>query len=269
MTVSINGSGGITYPDGSVNTTRSVSTAGDTMSGSLAINSPSSGSTLTIKSDQSGMLKLIAGNTVNHAYMEIYPRSATPSLRGAYLGFGGAGSTNLEIGNEIGNTIVTGGGYFITPSMPSFYAVGAGYGSQYFGDGVLIGNVVSGTNTGLLNNGGHFSPGSGGGTKRFTAPVAGKYWFSAGCLWYGGSSTATRGVSFVLNGNIYANSYQDSVGPSMSIVNTVIMSLAQGDWVSARVNQQAGTGSGFYDNGAVAGSYGGSPYNWFCGALIG
>jgi hypothetical protein len=35
MTISLNGSGGITYPDGSVNTTRSVSTTGDTMTGTL------------------------------------------------------------------------------------------------------------------------------------------------------------------------------------------------------------------------------------------
>lgn len=37
MTVSINGSGGITYPDGSTNSTRSVSTAGDTINGKLTI----------------------------------------------------------------------------------------------------------------------------------------------------------------------------------------------------------------------------------------
>jgi hypothetical protein len=37
MPLSLSGSGGITYPDGSVNTTRSVSTAGDTMSGQLSI----------------------------------------------------------------------------------------------------------------------------------------------------------------------------------------------------------------------------------------
>lgn len=43
MTVSINGSGGITYPDGSVNTTRSVSTAGDTMSGPLNVPANASG----------------------------------------------------------------------------------------------------------------------------------------------------------------------------------------------------------------------------------
>lgn len=39
MPLSLNGSGGITYPDGSVNTTRSVSTAGDTMTGQLSIGS--------------------------------------------------------------------------------------------------------------------------------------------------------------------------------------------------------------------------------------
>jgi len=38
MTVSINGSGGITYPDGSVNTTRSASTAGDTFTGLVNVN---------------------------------------------------------------------------------------------------------------------------------------------------------------------------------------------------------------------------------------
>lgn len=37
MPLTLNGSGGITYPDGSVNTTRSVSTAGDTMTGALNV----------------------------------------------------------------------------------------------------------------------------------------------------------------------------------------------------------------------------------------
>jgi guanyl-specific ribonuclease Sa len=37
MPLSLNGSGGITYPDGTVNTTRSVSTAGDTMTGPLSV----------------------------------------------------------------------------------------------------------------------------------------------------------------------------------------------------------------------------------------
>jgi hypothetical protein len=37
MPLTLNGSGGITYPDGSTNTTRSVSTAGDTMTGPLVV----------------------------------------------------------------------------------------------------------------------------------------------------------------------------------------------------------------------------------------
>jgi len=37
MPLSLNGSGGITYPDGSVNTTRSVSSDGDTMTGKLTV----------------------------------------------------------------------------------------------------------------------------------------------------------------------------------------------------------------------------------------
>lgn len=38
MPLSLNGSGGITYPDGSVNTTRSASVAGDTFTGPLNVN---------------------------------------------------------------------------------------------------------------------------------------------------------------------------------------------------------------------------------------
>jgi hypothetical protein len=37
MPLTLNGSGGITYPDGTVNTTRSVSAAGDTMTGQLSV----------------------------------------------------------------------------------------------------------------------------------------------------------------------------------------------------------------------------------------
>lgn len=110
MTVSINGSGGITYPDGSVNTTRSVSTAGDTITGPLTLNMSASGSgqTLSINSGTPAMLQLKQkpGGS-DHAYIEYYPRSAS-AARGAYVGFGGAGVIDFDIINETSGNVVIG-----------------------------------------------------------------------------------------------------------------------------------------------------------------
>jgi hypothetical protein len=47
MPLTLSGNGGITYPDGSVNATRSVSTAGDTMTGNLTVSTASTNNVIS------------------------------------------------------------------------------------------------------------------------------------------------------------------------------------------------------------------------------
>lgn len=48
-----------------------------------------------------GSLSILPG-TVDHCYMQFFPRTATPAVRGAYIGFAASGSANVQLANEIG-----------------------------------------------------------------------------------------------------------------------------------------------------------------------
>jgi hypothetical protein len=86
MPLSLNGSGGITYPDGSVNTTRSVSVAGDTMTGLL--NLPSNG--LSVGTNQ---LRVSGGN--------VGIGISNPNAALEVVGAAGGGTTNLPSGTLV------------------------------------------------------------------------------------------------------------------------------------------------------------------------
>lgn len=150
------------------------------------------------------------------------------------------------------------------PLQPSFMAYGAGFGAQNFSNRV-IGNYVNGA--GGHNIGGHFSVGSSGGTSRFTAPVAGYYMFTAGALWYGSANTTPSTVGIRLNGATYAaRDYRDSATGSQNQTVSAIVYMAANDYVDAYAESTAAL---FYDNGATAGVYGNSNYNFFGGRLLG
>lgn len=169
----------------------------------------------------------------------------------------------VNSGGTLASTIDSTGRYKM-PYQPSFMAVGAGYGSQYFTD-KSIGNYVTGY--GGHNVGGHFSTGSSGGTLRFTAPVTGYYFFTAGVLYYGGATTTPSIISIRLNGNTIASNYRDGATQNHVMTVSVIAYLVANDWVDA--SAQSTNASAFYDNAATTGQYGSSNYNFFSGRLLG
>lgn len=151
MTVSINGSGGITYPDGSVNTTRSVSTAGDTMTGKLKL----------------------PNIETNGTYAEILQTSLT----GRSFQLLSTPSTGVNpnswvvediTGGYVRRLIIDSAGRVTKPYQPAF-RIG-------LSSSVAAATVITMTgSTVFTNRGSNFNSSNG----RFTAPVDGFYYFCA------------------------------------------------------------------------------------------
>lgn len=177
---------------------------------------------------------------------------------------GDASANTLTFGTQATERMrIDTAGRITLPYQPSFLAVGAGFGSQYFSNR-LIGNYVN--LTGCHNVGGHFSTGASGGTLRFTAPVAGYYLFTAGALWYGGSNTTPSSVRVRINGTTAASHYRDSASSNINETLSIFVYMAANDYADAYAESTAAL---FFDNGATAGVYGNSNYNFFSGRLVG
>jgi len=68
--------------------------------GNVGIGTSTPNSVLTVDGG-AGVLSLKPGPTIDHAYLQLFARSASPTVRSAYIGYPGAGSTLLNISNEI------------------------------------------------------------------------------------------------------------------------------------------------------------------------
>lgn len=153
---------------------------------------------------------------------------------------------------------VDGSGNVTLPYQPSFNAIGAGYNGPYFATSV-VGNYI------IHNQGGHYSAPASGGTGRFTAPVSGRYLFTAGVLWYGQTETAPRILYLRKNGSTAVNNYEDAASFNHTMTISAVIQLSAGDYVDAYCYY---TADKFYDNGATSGQYGSSTYNFFSGQLL-
>jgi hypothetical protein len=143
-------------------------------------------------------------------------------------------------------------GRWRVPNQPAFDAVyttpGGGTGTQTLNTEIVF-NVAN------TNVGSYFSTSTG----RFTAPVAGTYFFSMF-----GMSDINAAVWYDIrkNGNLITyphNPYTSTSSPAFRSVGfSVILSLVAGDYVSVFT---AGTACGMYG--------GGNNHNGFCGHLVG
>lgn len=151
MTVSINGSGGITYPDGSVNTTRSASTAGDTFTGAVQFNGGLA---------HKGSSDFIMERTDGYDYSFVVSTAHNATGKGVFFQKAGGGA-------------ITGSwnfrGKVLKPDQPAFLAYATTSAPSTISAQTLF-TQFDGTkyNTGSCYNTS---------TKRFTAPVTGFYWF--------------------------------------------------------------------------------------------
>ena len=145
--------------------------------------------------------------------------------------------TNMSISRE---------GYVLKPKNPVFDAVRTS--GQLSGNGDLI--VF---NSAMTNVGGHYSTSTG----RFTAPVAGTYFFSMFGMWNSGLAW----YNFRKNGIVISpahGTYQTNGSDWSSVGMSICITLAANDTMAAHL---APTSTGIYG--------GGNNHNGFCGYLIG
>lgn len=209
MPLTLSGSGGITYPDGSVNTTRSVSTAGDTMTGNLSLpglsgtnvtatnlvnvnpttlSSTTGSKTILYRSTQltgggntTGLevahVRTSTGTTWNTVGVRV--GAWTDATDQAYIEFNGDNDYGVKILTNNGggglqtSMRVTQQGYITKPYQPSASVTFTPtYNSYTWGsDTVIVFDAVDSAN----NVGSMYSTSNG----RFTAPVAG--WYNIYC----------------------------------------------------------------------------------------
>jgi hypothetical protein len=234
------------YPVQTLTDTGSVRKTGDTMSGSYTLN---------------GVLTIETQTTANGGYPLYIRRSGTD--KEALTTYITTGGTNFYVGHDNDSTTNFGIGpetaypaikidtssRVTKPYQPAFCAHDDGS-SAYSANSTIIFNTVK------FNTGSHYSNSTG----RFTAPVAGKYFFYAQFL--GEASANTRTIAYLsLNGSQGASDQTVEISATTKDYNsaqgTTIMNLAAGDYVSVITS---GT------NNPYAGS---SFQNIFCGYLLG
>lgn len=207
-----------------------VAKTGDVMTGSLSVRQYTG----------DGLSGLVTGNESNAGYLQIVNIDGT---RKAYLGWGSK-TSYLNLFTENGSP----GIHFNTDvkisNLPCFYAIAG------------IDDIADGSYRRLLfsrrvqtNNGSHFNSSTG----RFTAPIAGLYYFSAAIM----GSTTYNWWRFRKNGFIISD-YHHTADVSGTGYNhssgSMILSLAQGDYIDVLSRT-------IYDNA--------SDWHSFCGFKIG
>lgn len=168
-----------------------------------------------------------ASSTVNHGYLAFYTENTTPTTRTGYLGFGSNGTSTMTIANEVSaGTISLNSTYVRMPNQPSFLARGCS--NTGGGDRTLLFNQTIDFNVGSNYNSS---------TGRFTAPVAGKYFFE----FHAFASAGTRYLATLnKNGNAqqeYTQEQPTAAGTSQgygSLDGKLVLSLAANDYVEVR-----------------------------------
>lgn len=163
--------------------------------------------------------------SLDHAYISYFARTATPNTRTAYMGFGQAGNNNFTIANEIASSqIILSSAYVRMPNQPSFCARGVsnptGTRSVYLFDQTIDFNIGSNYNSS---------------TARFTAPVAGIYFFEFHLF---GVPNTRYLATINKNGSglqEYTQEQPNGAGTAQgygSIDGKIVMSLAANDYVT-------------------------------------
>lgn len=170
---------------GSLSTTGNFTVDGNSTLG----NAPTDTTTISGPTTVNGNLQVALGGeelllkpgTMDHAYMGFYARTSNPAIRSAYIGFGGSGSTVLDINNSL-----TGGNITLTPGASGIITVGSriAVGGGNPASSTAFSNTIAPTNipkahakvaasTGTLLGGFNLTVAISGNNLRFTFPVGG------------------------------------------------------------------------------------------------
>jgi hypothetical protein len=213
MPLTLSGTGGITYPDGSVNTTRSVSTAGDTMTGILNLTGLNASQSITVGSDGAYTAGSIYSD-VNWG-MILRARRANPVTA----------DFSLRNSADVERMRIDFAGRMTVPGQPAFCATAA-YGSAHVGNltPIVFANID-------INRGNHYNTSNG----IFTAPIAGAYYFITQA--HLGNNTGYATIRILQNAGVVSNSWSGNTADSgwNSLSASVILNLAANDTVSVQM----------------------------------
>ena len=167
--------------------------------------------------------------------------------------------TQASIGSTSGTQrfFITPQGYLRSPHQPSFSALKTdGDVNGSLGGTVILWNSVTHNTSSSYSNA----------TGRFTAPVAGKYYFSAMGMLATASDGSNADIQLRLNKNgsgiaISNPPVESGNQQGMGFAVSAVVDMAQGDYVNIDFYSSAGSGSKFYANGGT--------FNNFSGFLIG
>ena len=236
---------GAAYQDQTESDTRYVNTTGDTMSGKLTVqNDQDITGTLTHNPSGSGN-KYLALNTASSGDGHIVLQRAlankyqiTAKTDNSYSIYGYPAS------GEVFN--INSSGHVTTPNQPFFQAFSPAT-STAAGSDIVYGGTYH-------NIGSHYSTSTG----IFTAPVAGRYLFTASCLFNYASGGYHR-LNFRFNGSVsnsYAETLENQAGTNYSTATTsAIFNMSANDTMKM-------------SNGSSVSTYG-SSYGHFSGILLG
>ena len=277
MALTLNGSGGITYPDGSVNTTRSVSTAGDTMTGALTVPSLSvTSGNVGIGTSPNAIARLhVAGLSVvadDGAAQDTTPygtfgvtRSSAVTGIASYIALTRSGNMVYAMGISDSNTFVIGPpdtnkkitntrlsidttGFVTLPFQPAFHASGSFNGLVSPGSTLQFAAV--GTNVG-----GHFSTAS----YTFTAPKAGIYLFSFSIYSFGGNQGSfclvKNGGQFGVAGGDVVIGYKAGATGDATVGYSAPVSMAAGDTMKVAARTTVGDSYAYLPHSIFSGYF--------------